>query len=58
MYNNSINRGQPPERKKEKNKMKTEDIKNLLHLIIELLKRCKTVDEAIKAICSAYDIHE
>ena len=38
--------------------MKTEDIKNLLHLIIELLKRCKTVDEAIKAICNAYDIHE
>lgn len=38
--------------------MKTEDIKNLLHLVIELLKRCGTVDEAIKAICNAYDIHE
>lgn len=38
--------------------MKTEDIKSLLHLIIEFLKRCETVDEAIKAICNAYDIHE
>lgn len=38
--------------------MKTEDIKNLLHLVIELLKRCKTVEEAIKAICNAYDIRE
>lgn len=38
--------------------MKTEDIKNLLHLVVELLKRCKTVDEATKAICNAFDIHE
>lgn len=38
--------------------MKTEDVKCLLHLVVELLKRCETVEEAIKAICDAYDIHE